>query len=113
LQGRREELPGDSELPDRTRQALATLSKPVTRLLRRLAVDLFGTPTPRQRELLAIAVVDVPYAIVRRHLRQGTSPATRRELVAGTVRALLTATPGGDPVPGRRPGPGRRLRRGR
>jgi AcrR family transcriptional regulator len=91
LQGRREELLADADLPAETRQSLATLNRPVARLLRQLAVDLFGAATPRQRELLTIAVIDVPYAIVSRHLRHGTSAKTHRDLVAGTVRALLRA----------------------
>jgi len=89
LQARREDLLGDADLPAHTRQALATLNQPVAGLLRRLATDLFGAPTPEHVERLAIAVVDVPYAIARRHLTQGTSPEPHRALVASTVRALL------------------------
>jgi AcrR family transcriptional regulator len=89
LQARREELFADVNLPVHTRQSLATLNKPVTDLLRRLAADLLGAPTPQRVERLAIAIVDVPYAIVRRHLGRGTSPEIHRDLISSTVRALL------------------------
>jgi hypothetical protein len=91
LQARREELLTDADLPAHTRQSLAVLNKPVTDLLHRLAADLFGAPTPQRMERLAIAVVDVPYAIVRRHLGRGTSPEIHRDLVSSTVRAMLEA----------------------
>jgi AcrR family transcriptional regulator len=94
LQARREDLLGDADLPAQTRQALTALNDPVTELLHQLAVDLFKAATPERLELLAIAVVDVPYAIVRRHLRHGTSPRTHRRLIASTVRTLLEPPPG-------------------
>jgi AcrR family transcriptional regulator len=94
LLGRREELLAGTGVSARTAQSLAVLNKPVADLLRRLAAELFGTATPQRLELLSIAVVDVPYAIVRRHLRRRSSPHTHRELVATTVRALLEG-PGG------------------
>jgi AcrR family transcriptional regulator len=94
LQARREELLSNADLPAQTRQALVALNEPVTELLHQLAVDLFGAATPQRLELLAIAVIDVPYAIVRRHLGRGTSPRTHRHLIASTVRTLLEPTPG-------------------
>lgn len=75
--------------PSRPGKPLADLNNPVADLLRELAVDLYGTAAPHHVEQLTIAMVDVPYAIVRRHLRQGTSAAPHRHLVADTVRALL------------------------
>ena len=91
LQARREELLTDADLPAHTRQSLAALNQPVTDLLHRLAADLCGAPTSERMEWLTIAVVDVPYAIVRRHLGRGTSPEIHRDLVASTVRAMLEA----------------------
>ncbi len=88
LLARRENLLA-ADLPAGTRRALDALNEPVRRILHTLAGDLFGDPSPERLELVAIAVVDVPYAIVRRHLRQGTDPAAHRDLVARTVRALL------------------------
>jgi hypothetical protein len=39
---------------------------------------------------VTIAVVDLPYTVVRRHVRQGTGVAAHRDLLARTVRAVLT-----------------------
>lgn len=94
LQARREELLADADLPAHVRQSLTDLNKPVIDLLRGLAADLFGAPTPARLERLAIAVVDVPYAVVRRHLSRGTSPRVDRDLVSHAVRALLDAPAG-------------------
>lgn len=87
LQTSRTQLLADAELSAETRQALADLNKPVAALLRELAVDVYGTATPHHVERLTIAMVDVPYAIVRRHLQHGTT--AHRGPVADTVRALL------------------------
>jgi hypothetical protein len=89
LQTGREHLLAEADLPAQTRQALTAVNKPVAELLRQLAIDLFGTARPEHLELLTIAVVDVPYAIVRRHLQRGTSPEAHRHIIASTVRALL------------------------
>lgn len=89
LQANKGQFLVDAELPTETRQFLADLNKPVTDLLHQLAIDLFGTEAPQQVELLTIAVVDVPYAIVRRHLQCGTSAETHRHLIADTARALV------------------------
>lgn len=92
LQTSRGQLLSDAELPVETRRTLDDLNRPVADLLHELAVDVFGTATPHHVERLTIAMVDVPYAIVRRHLRNGTPAATHRHLVADTVRALLDPT---------------------
>lgn len=89
LQAGKEQLIAEAELPAELREALADLNTPVADLLRRLAIDLFGSAAARHVELLTIAVVDVPYAVVRRHVQRGTSPEAHRRLVAETVRALL------------------------
>ncbi|WP_017538225.1 TetR/AcrR family transcriptional regulator [Nocardiopsis halophila] len=91
LEGRREELVAGADLPEETRQALAGLNRPVARLLEDLAAEVFGAATPQALEAVTIAVVDVPYAVVRRHLRRGTSPGEHRALVAQAARALLQA----------------------
>ncbi len=52
-------------------------------------VERLGLP-PGQADRVALAVVDLPYAIVRRHLAAGTAiPADAAEAVARCVRALL------------------------
>lgn len=93
LQTSRGQLLADAELSVETRRTLADLNKPVADLLHELAVDLYGAATPHHVERLTIAMVDVPYAIVRRHLQYGTSVAPHRHLVADTVRALLEPNP--------------------
>lgn len=92
LQASKAQLLADAELPPETRQALADLNKPVADLLHQLATDVFGTAAAQQVDLVTIAVVDVPYAIVRRHLQQGTSAETHRHLIARTVRALVESS---------------------
>jgi AcrR family transcriptional regulator len=88
LLARRENLLA-ADLPAATRRALDALNEPVRRILHTLAGELFGDTGPARLELVAIAVVDVPYATVRRHLRHGTDPGAHRDLVARAVRALL------------------------
>lgn len=57
--------------------------------LRRLARDL-GRDDAAGRERVVLATVDVPYALVRRHLRAGTEiPATGGDLAEEAARALL------------------------
>ncbi len=92
LQASKAQLLADAELPPETRQALADLNKPVADLLHQLATDVFGTAAAQKVDLVTIAVVDVPYAIVRRHLQQGTSAETHRHLIARTVRALVESS---------------------
>ncbi|TQM84448.1 TetR family transcriptional regulator [Saccharothrix saharensis] len=89
LQADRARLLTEADLPPATRQALTDLNVPVAELIRDLATGLFGTAEPRHAELVSIAVVDVPYAVVRRHLHRGTSPEPHRDLIAATVRALV------------------------
>ncbi|MFD0202889.1 MULTISPECIES: TetR/AcrR family transcriptional regulator [Saccharothrix] len=89
LQTSRGQLLAEAELPGETRRTLADLNKPVAALLDELAVDVFGRATAHHVERLTIAMVDVPYAIVRRHLQHGTPTARYRGLIADTVRALL------------------------
>lgn len=85
------ELLGRADLPELTRQALSDLNRPVARLVRQLATDLYGSAAAARIELVSIAVIDLPYTIVRRHLRAGRSPGRHRDLVGRTVRALLVA----------------------
>ncbi|MGX6604959.1 TetR/AcrR family transcriptional regulator [Micromonosporaceae bacterium Da 78-11] len=99
LQAGREELLAAPDLPTEIRESLAVLNEPVTELFRRLATEVFGAATPAHLELLTIAVVDVPYAIVRRHLRRQSSPQPHRQLVADAVRALLESPSARAPSP--------------
>jgi AcrR family transcriptional regulator len=83
------EILGLAELPEPTRRALSVLNRPVARVVRRLATDLYGSASAERVELVTIAVIDVPYTIVRRHLLRGSSPGRHRALVARTVRTVL------------------------
>lgn len=85
MESSKEQLLGTTDLD----AALRTVNDSVVRLLRELAVETFGAATPADLDVLTIAVVDVPYAIVRRHLRAGTSPEASREHLLRAVRALL------------------------
>ena len=94
LQGSPKQLLVAADLPAETRRALGSVNQPVAELLDRLAVDVFGAAAPRQVELLTLAVVDVPYAIVRRRLRDGVSPESGRQLLVDAVVALLECSTG-------------------
>lgn len=85
---RREELLGSPSLGDDQARALATLNEPVTALLRQLSREIFGSVSGRAVEVISLAVMDLPYAAVRRHLRAGTLP--NRSLVLRAVESVLT-----------------------
>ena len=92
LQCRREELLGSPTLTDRHVTQLATLNEPITTLIRQLSREIFGSAAARAIEATTLAVVDLPYAAARRHLRAGTTP--HRPQLLAAVHTLLTA---GDP----------------
>jgi AcrR family transcriptional regulator len=68
---------------------LRALNAPLERQLRRVARELFGSASARSLDRVARAVVDLPYAAVRRHA--GAVPPWLEADVAGDVRRLLTA----------------------
>jgi AcrR family transcriptional regulator len=71
---------------------LRTLNEPVEQLIRRLARDLLGQASEAARELVTLAVFDLPYGAVRRHLLAGrTPPAAHRRHVELAIRAVLAA----------------------
>src|SRR5260370_23825612 len=63
-----------SPLPPPLVERLRALNRPVERLIGRLAVQLFGQANARARELITLAVFDLPYGSVRRHLLAGAAP---------------------------------------
>jgi AcrR family transcriptional regulator len=67
--------------------ALAGRNAPLGRRLRELARDLFGADDPRAMDAMYRAVVDLPYAAVRRHV--GALPPWLADDLAAGVRALL------------------------
>jgi AcrR family transcriptional regulator len=80
---RREFAVGDwpSELTTRAEQANREVFIALRKLISRLEMD---------KERVMVAVVDLPYAVVRRHLGAGnTIPAGATDVVESAVRALL------------------------
>jgi AcrR family transcriptional regulator len=75
-----------SEARERERELRGELERALGRLARRL-----GLRGRDGRERLLVATVDVPYAVVRRHLRTTTPiPDSAGRLVSVTARALLS-----------------------
>lgn len=90
LYRRRDLLAGD--WPEDLADDLAQLNTDVEAALRRHARRRYGRADARAMSRLTFALVDIPYAAVRRHLATGKPPPRSAEgLVAEAVRALLTA----------------------
>jgi AcrR family transcriptional regulator len=88
---RREELLGTPTITPDQAATLATLNEPIAALIHQLSREIFGSVSAHALELTTLAVQDFPYAVVRRHLRAGTSP--RRDLVLSAVQTLLEGSP--------------------
>jgi AcrR family transcriptional regulator len=81
-----------SPLPPPLVERLRALNRPVARVVGRLAGQLFGHPSAPARELVTLAVFDLPYGAVRRHLLAGASPPPdHRAHVERAIRAVLDA----------------------
>jgi AcrR family transcriptional regulator len=79
--------------PDEARRRSAARVRRVEGALRALARDL-GRDDAAGRERVTLAVVDVPYALVRRHLRARTPiPDSAGDLVEEAARAVLASRP--------------------
>jgi AcrR family transcriptional regulator len=73
-------------------EQLAGMNAPLEEMLTRLTRALRGRADARSRDAVARAVVDLPNAAVRRHLRAGGRlPGWLEDDVAYAVRTLLTA----------------------
>ena len=96
LQVRREELVREAGLPAPLRDSARELNRPVAALLRRIATELFGRVRAAELELVTVAVVDLPYATVRRHLSAGSDPSRHRDHLVRAVTRLLE--PAGEPA---------------
>jgi AcrR family transcriptional regulator len=79
----------DGEPDAAFRETLAAMNAPLTERLRVLARKLYGRRNPRSVDAVARAVVDLPYAVVRRHARDEPMPAWLEADVAASVRAVL------------------------
>ncbi|AKK25905.1 TetR/AcrR family transcriptional regulator [Mycobacterium sp. EPa45] len=88
--------PGDlrdaEPAPDFT-ATLAAMNAPLTHRVAELARQLYGRGDARSVDAVTRAVVDLPYAVVRRHAHDAGMPPWVRADVAASVRALLTAFP--------------------
>jgi AcrR family transcriptional regulator len=71
----------DGEPQPAIAQALASTNDPIVNAVRRLAIDLYGSEAPEAIERVTYAVIDLPLAVLRRHLHAGT-------LTDGTVASL-------------------------
>jgi hypothetical protein len=79
------------------------VNEPLQRAIRHLARRVFGTASAASVERTTYAVVDLPLAVLSRHLRAGTLTRSTADRLAAAVEALLTATqPAVRPERGRR-----------
>lgn len=79
-----------SPLPPPLVERLRALNRPVERLVAQLAGQLFGQSSAQARELVTLAVFDLPYGSIRRHLLAGAAPpASHRTYVEPAIRAVL------------------------
>jgi AcrR family transcriptional regulator len=83
---------GSAEWPPEARTRLDDDNRRALRAVRALGRRL-GATDKVELERLTIAVLDVPYALVRRHLRAGGIPNHVADLAEQSARALLTARP--------------------
>lgn len=81
-------LDGEPDVDFETR--LATMNAPLIERLRELARGVFGSDDTRAMDAMARAVVDLPYAVVRRHADDADLPVWLEEDLAQAVRALLS-----------------------
>lgn len=86
---RREDLLHDSRTP-RLVGALADLNRPLGEAVTDLARRFFGRATQDAVEQMTLAVIDLPFGAIRRHLIAGAElPAALREQLRAAVRAAL------------------------
>jgi AcrR family transcriptional regulator len=86
---RREDLLHDTR-SKRMARTLKDLNQPIGEALASLARRLFGRSTAASIEQTTFAVVDLPFAAIRRHLAAGSSlPAGLRTQLEAAVRAVL------------------------
>jgi AcrR family transcriptional regulator len=72
-------------------QRLEAMNAPLRKTIQQLARRLHGRAGAREVARVTLAVVDLPYAAIRRHARKsGAMPAWLEDEVADTARTLLT-----------------------
>ena len=70
---------------------LAARNAPLIERVGELARELYGSRDPRAVDAVTRAVVDLPYAVVRRHAHDEQIPSWLEADVAAAARALLSA----------------------
>lgn len=81
----------DAEPDPQFTATLAAMNAPLVERVAELARQLYGRGDARSIDAVTRAVVDLPYAVVRRHAHDDGLPPWVRTDVAEAVRALLTA----------------------
>lgn len=81
-------LDGEPDADFETR--LAAMNAPLIERVRELAREVFGNDEARTVDAMTRAVVDLPYAAVRRHADDAQWPSWLEEDLAQAVRALLS-----------------------
>ena len=71
--------------------ALGARNAPLAERVGEFARQLYGKADPRSVDAVARAVVDLPYAVVRRHAYDEQMPSWLEADITAAVRALLTA----------------------
>ena len=72
---------------------LATVNEPLVQATRAITVRLFGRASGEAVERVSYAIVDLPLAVLRRHLRAGTLTAGTASILAGAARTLIADAP--------------------
>ncbi len=75
---------------DELEQRLAAQNAPLIERLTTFASELYGSSDPRNIDAVARAIVDLPYAVVRRHANSTPIPDWLEDDVAAASRVLLT-----------------------
>ena len=81
----------DGEPDEDLQQTLAAQNAPLIERLNTFARELYGSGDPRCIDAVARAIVDLPYAVVRRHANSAPIPDWLEADVAAASRALLTS----------------------
>jgi len=81
----------DAEPDSEFTATLAAMNAPLVKRVAELARQLYGRGDARNIDAVTRAVVDLPYAVVRRHAHDDGLPPWVRADLAESVRALLTA----------------------
>jgi len=79
----------DDEPDAQFQETVAAMNAPLSERITALARQLYRRRDPRARDAVARAVVDLPYAVVRRHARDEPMPSWLEADVAASARAIL------------------------